>query len=60
MDNLQGRTTTYLRGFDKDYILKPTIVLDIAHCACMMLMCMLNAHRFPSSEVSDIDKLFGH
>jgi len=60
MDNLQGRTTTYLRVFDKDYILTPTVVLDIVHCACMMLMFMLNAHRFRGLEVSDIDKLFEH
>jgi len=60
MDNLQGGTTTYLRVFDEDYILTPIIVLDIAHCACMVLMCMLNVHSFRNFEVSDIDSLFGH
>ena len=46
MDNLQGGTTTYLRVFDEGYILTLTFVLDIAHCACMVLVCLLNVHRF--------------
>jgi len=59
-DKLQGGTTTYLRAFDDDYIFTPTIVLDIARCACKLLTCMFNVHRFRNLEFSGIAKLFGH